>query len=58
MADLKLFIVYFKYKNPGDKKPGPVRPYRIYASGPEEARRAAVRYANYPNVEIVDVRAA
>jgi hypothetical protein len=55
---LKPYIVYYKYKQPGDKKPGPVRQFRIYAGSVAEARRLAVQQANYPNVELLSVRAA
>jgi hypothetical protein len=53
---LSLFIVYYKYQQPGDKKPGPVRQFRIYASSAEEARRLAARQANYPNIEVINVK--
>ncbi len=55
---LKPFIVYYKYKQPGDKKPGPVRQFRIYASNPEEARRLALQQANYPDIELLRVKQA
>lgn len=55
---LKPYIIYFKYKNPGDKKTGPVRQFRIYADGMAEARRLAVRHANYPNIEVLEIKQA
>ena len=55
---LKPYIIYFKYKNPGDKKPGPVRQFRVYADGIAEARRLAVQQANYPNIEVLNVKQA
>ncbi len=55
---LRPFIVYFKYKIVGDKADPPVRQFRIYASGLDEARQLAIGYANYPNVEIVRIKAA
>ncbi|MBI4717208.1 MAG: hypothetical protein HY763_05345 [Planctomycetes bacterium] len=54
---LKLFIVYYKYQVAGEKKPGPVRQYRVYANSLEEARRLAGQQANYPNVEVLRVEA-
>jgi hypothetical protein len=53
---LKVFIVYFRYKNPNDKEPGPVRQFRLYANSLDEARRLAASYANYPNVQVLNVR--
>ncbi len=55
---LKTYIVYFRYKNPGDKEPGPVRQFRIYANSADEARHLATRYANYPNIQIINIHAA
>ncbi|MEE9293759.1 MAG: hypothetical protein V3W34_02180 [Phycisphaerae bacterium] len=54
----QLFIILYKYKSPGEKKPGPVRQFRIYADDLEEARRQAQRYANYPNIELIEVKPA
>jgi len=55
---LQAYIVYFKYKNPGDKKPGPVRQFRLYANSIDEARTLASRHANYPDIEILRVKSA
>ena len=55
---LRPFIIYFKYKIVGDKADPPVRQFRIYASDLDEARRLAVDYANYPNIEVVRIKAA
>ncbi len=55
---LKPYVVYFKYKCPGDKKPGAVKQYRLYATNVEEATRLAVQHANYPDVEILRVQSA
>lgn len=52
---LKPFVVYFKYKCPGDKKPGAVKQYRLYATSVEEARRLVAQHANYPDVKIMRV---
>lgn len=49
------YIILFKYKREGDKKPGPVRQFRIYAEDLEAARREAERHANYPTIEVLDV---
>lgn len=54
----QMYIILFRYKPEGEKKPGPVRQFRIYADDIEEAQREAERYANYPNIELVDVRPA
>jgi len=55
---LNLYIVYFRYKIPTEKGPGPVRQYRLYAGNLDEARRLAVDYGNYPNLEILSIRPA
>lgn len=55
---LKQYVVYYKYKCPGDKKHGAVKQHRIYAENVEEARRLATRQANYPDVEVLDVKPA
>jgi hypothetical protein len=54
----QMYIILYRYKAKGEKKPGPVRQYRIYADDLEEAKRQAARYANYPDIEIVDVKPA
>ena len=55
---MRPYIIYYKYKNEGDKKHGPVRQFRIYAGNLEEARRLLTQYANYPNIEVLNVKAA
>jgi len=55
---LRPYIVYFKFKIPGDKSPGAVKQFRVYAGDLDEARRLAVQHANYPNVEVLTVKAA
>ena len=55
-SGMQMFIILYKYKQTGDKKPGPVRQFRIYAEDLEEAKRQAQRYANYPNIDIIEVR--
>ncbi len=55
---LRPYIVYFKYRIPKDKTEGAVKQFRIYAASLDEARRQAVRHANYPNVEVLTVKAA
>ncbi|MFQ5464096.1 MAG: hypothetical protein ACE5E5_15900 [Phycisphaerae bacterium] len=52
---LSAFVVYYRCKKPGDKKPGGVKQYRLYANSLEEARRLAVGYANYPDIEILNI---
>lgn len=56
MSALRPYIVYFKFQNPGEKKPGPMRQYRLYAKDPIEARRLTEQYAKYPNLEIIKIR--
>lgn len=54
---MRMYIVYYRFKNPGDKKHGPVRQFRIFANDGEEAQRLLGQYANYPNLEVVRVKA-
>jgi len=55
---LKPYIVYYKFKVPGDKTEGAVKQYRLYAGNLEEARQLATRHANYPNIEVLTVKPA
>lgn len=55
---MRPYIVYYRYKNPGEKKPGPVRQFRVYAADVADARRMAAKYANYPDIEVIQVRSA
>jgi len=53
----KAYIVYYRYKAPTDKS-APVRQYRLYANNIEEARRLATNYANYPNIDVLNIKQA
>lgn len=53
---LRPYCVSFKYKQPGDKKPGAVKQYRIYANDAEEARRLVAQQATYPNIEVLSIK--
>ena len=55
-AAMRPYIIYYKYKCPGDKKPGAVKQFRIYANNMDEARRLATRYANYPDIEVLSIQ--
>ncbi len=55
---MRMYVVYYRFKNPNDKKPGPVRQYRIFANDADEAQRLVAQYANYPNLEVVSVKLA
>ena len=55
---MKPYIIYFKYKVPGDKAGPAVKQFRLYATSVEEARRLASNYANYPNIDIIEIRPA
>ncbi len=52
------YIIYFKYKQAGDKKPGAVKQFRIYANNVEEARQLATQYANYPDINVLRIALA
>ena len=53
---LRPYIVYYRYKCPGDKKPGAVKQFRLYANNFEEARQLAARQANYPDIEVLNIK--
>ena len=55
---MTLYIVYFKYKQIGDKKPGPVKQFRIYANNLDEARQLTAQYANYPDIDVLRIAVA
>ncbi len=55
---LRVYLVYFKFIAPGDKKPGSVKHYRLYASSWEEARRLVAQQSTYPNIEVLRIVAA
>jgi len=52
------YIILYRYQAKGEKKPGPVRQFRIYADSLEDAKRQAKQYANYPNIEVLEVQPA
>lgn len=54
---LRMYIVYYQYQIPGEKKPGPVRQFRVYASSLSEAKRLAAEQANYPNLQVLRIEA-
>lgn len=54
---LKTYIIYYQFQVPGEKKPGPVRQFRVFAASLEEARRLAREQGNYPNIEVLRVQA-
>lgn len=53
---MRPYIIYYQYKQPGDKKPGGVKQFRIYANSLDEARRLATQYANYPDIEVLRIK--
>lgn len=53
---LKTYIIYYQYHIPGEKKPGPVRQFRVFASSIAEAKRLAAEQANYPNIAVLSVK--
>jgi hypothetical protein len=55
---LKPYIVYYKYKASGEKKPGAVKQFRIYATNLAEARNLASKQGNYPDIEVLSVKPA
>jgi hypothetical protein len=55
---LRPYIVYSRYKCPGDEKPGAVRQFQIHANNLEDARRLVAEYANFPDIGILAVKLA
>jgi len=52
---LQPYIVYFTFISPGDKKPGPVKQFRVYANDWEEARRLTAEQSTYSDVTVLRV---
>ena len=52
---MRTFVIYFKYTLPGEKKPGPVRHYKLQANTPKEAEELLRRYAAYPGLDLVKI---
>lgn len=55
---LRPYIIYYKFKIPGEKAAAAVKQYRVYAASLDEARKLASAYANYPNIDIVEIKPA
>lgn len=55
---LNVYYVYFRFKAPGEKKPGPIRHVRIYANNLAEAKKLASEQARYPDLEVIDIKEA
>ncbi len=55
---MKPYTVYYKYKCPGDKKPGAVKQFRVYANTYDEAKRLVASQANYPDLEVLNIKPA
>jgi len=55
---LKPYTVYFRFKCPGDKKPGAMKQFRLYAESAVQARRLAKQQANYPDIEVISIKPA
>ena len=53
---LRPYIVYYKYRCPGDKKPGAVKQFRIYANSFDEARQLVSEQSVYPDIEVLDLK--
>lgn len=54
----KPYIVYFKFKIPTDKTQGAVKQFRVYATSLDEARRLVTQYSTYPQIEVLNIKAA
>ena len=51
------YVVYYRYKCPGDKKPGAVKQFRIYANSEDEARRLVAQQSTYPDIDVLKIMA-
>lgn len=51
-----MYIIYYQYQVPGDKKPGPVRQFRLYATSLAEAKNLAAEQSQYPNIEVLRIK--
>ncbi len=51
-----MYIIYYQYQVPGEKKPGPVRQFRVYATSLGEAKRLAAEQSQYPNIEVLRIK--
>ena len=52
---MRRFTVLFRFTKPGEKKPGPVQRYVLFANSMEESLELLRRQATYPNLEIISV---
>ena len=52
---LKRFTITFRFTKPGEKKPGPVQRFVVYAENLHDAQSQAQRYA-YPSMNIISVK--
>ncbi len=50
------YTISFRYTKPGEKKPGPIQRYVIFAGNLDEAQEQTKRYANYPDIQVVSVK--
>lgn len=55
MQRMRTFVIYYKFMGPGEKKPGPIRHYKLQASNAKEAEKLLRQYACYPGLEVVRV---
>jgi len=55
---MRLYVVYYKFKVPNEKKPGPVRQFRFYASNLAQAKQLVTQYSNYPDIEVLRIEPA
>ena len=52
---LKSYTILFRFTKPTESKPGPIQRYVIRATSLSEAEEQARRYANYPNIQVINV---
>lgn len=55
---MHIYSVYYRYKLPKDKAPGigAVKLFRLYATNLHEAREIVQQQANYPNIDIIEIK--
>ena len=57
---MHVYSVYYRYKLPADKAPGigAVKLFRLYAMSLHEASKIVKQQADYPHIDIIDIKRA
>jgi len=52
---MKTYVIYFKFQQPGEKKPGPIRHYKLQAASIKEAEQLLRQYTTYEGLEVIRI---